>query len=156
MELAPLDDMRALDGELPPYADKGRRLLAFIIDVFVGYALGILLVMPFLILEEIGVKLLRDNADAEALYAMIFVVAISVYFSYMESSPRQATWGKYWLGMQVCDTDYSRLTFGKAFVRNIAKIGCCFTCYIGFLVIFFTKKSQTLADLVTSALVIKR
>jgi len=156
MELAPLDDLRNLDSFLPDYAGKGWRLLAFIIDMFLGYALGVLLVVPFIIMEEMGYKILSDNAEMEVFYTMIFFLAMSVYFAYMESSPRQATWGKYWLGMRVCDANYIPLTFGRAFARNVAKIGCFFTCYIGFLVIFFTPKSQTLADLVASALVVKR
>ena len=92
----------------------------------------------------------------ELMASFFFLLSSWLYFAYMESSARQATWGKYWLGLKVLNTQQEQISFGKASLRHLGRVACFFTLYVGFLIVFFTAKRQTLADIIAQTLVIKR
>ena len=77
------------------------------------------------------------------------------YFAGMESSFRQATYGKMMLGVKVVDEDGFRISFWRAVGRYFAKYLSIFTLFIGFLMAAFTEKKQALHDMVAKTLVIK-
>ncbi len=156
MELVPLDDLRVVNSDTPQYASYAKRLLAFIIDIVLAYAVGIVAVIPFIGLEDLGLAFFKDKVVAELVYVVAAFSGMAFYFVYMESSARQATWGKYWLGLKVCDLYHRRIDVGQAILRHLARIGSFFTCYIGFLIIFFNRQRRTLPDYVASTLVLNR
>ena len=82
--------------------------------------------------------------------------AAFVYFAVMESSRRQATFGKMAMGVMVTDRNGARLNFPRAFLRNIAKLVSMITLGIGFLMAGWTQKKQALHDMIAEALVVSR
>jgi len=73
----------------------------------------------------------------------------------MESSAKQATYGKLILHIKVCDLLGYRVSFGRATGRNFAKIFSVMTLFIGYLLSFFNKQQQCLHDMVAGTLVMK-
>jgi len=91
---------------------------------------------------------------ALSLFALIPLVNL-VYHVLMESSPKQATYGKQLLKIKVCDMQGSRLTLNHALGRNVVKLLSVLTLFVGYLMAFFNKQQQCLHDKVAETLVIK-
>jgi uncharacterized RDD family membrane protein YckC len=87
---------------------------------------------------------------------MLALLAQWLYFAIMESSERQATFGKQIMGLKVTDMDGQRLTFARASGRFFAKIISGMTLGIGFIIAAFTEKKQALHDMIAGTLVMKR
>ncbi len=89
-----------------------------------------------------------------------FIIAIFVlqilYFSYFESSAKQATFGKQIVGIYVTDMNGERISFANALGRFFAKILSGMIMYIGYIMILFTEKNQGLHDMIASTLVMQR
>jgi uncharacterized RDD family membrane protein YckC len=116
------------------YASIGRRILAFILDCLV-------LFVPLVVAGNI----------------IPFLGGILVYFFYgpvLESSPVRATLGKYWVGIQVVDIQGRRISFQAALIRNLLKLLSPVLLFIGCLMAFFTKRQQTLHDLLADTIVV--
>jgi uncharacterized RDD family membrane protein YckC len=102
----------------------------------------------------IAVGSLVDEGLATVATAIYFIGAL-LYWPIMESSARQATFGKQLLGLQVTDAAGARLSFVRALLRNIAKIISAIPLYIGFLLAAFTSRKQALHDIFTNCLVLR-
>lgn len=85
---------------------------------------------------------------------LVNVVLILLYAPLMESSRRQATVGKMVMGLQVRTVDMDRVSFLRAFMRNLAEVLCVLTLTLGYLVCLFTKRRQALHDLLTKTVVV--
>ena len=79
-----------------------------------------------------------------------------LYYGFQESSEHQATLGKRALGIIVTDLEGSRISFGRAAGRELAKILSALILLIGFFMIGFTEKKQGLHDMIAGCLVIDR
>ena len=79
-----------------------------------------------------------------------------IYGALMESSKYQATVGKLAMGIYVTDTNGSRLSFLKAFLRHIGKILSGWILFIGYIMAAFTDKKQALHDYLASSIVVKK
>jgi uncharacterized RDD family membrane protein YckC len=79
-----------------------------------------------------------------------------LYYGFQESSEHQATLGKRALGIIVTDLEGSRISFGRAAGRELAKILSALILLIGFLMIGFTERKQGLHDMIAECLVIDR
>ncbi len=79
-----------------------------------------------------------------------------LYYGLQESSVHQATLGKRALGIIVTNLEGSRISFGRAAGRELAKILSALILFIGFLMIGFTEKKQGLHDMIAGCLVIDR
>lgn len=93
-------------------------------------------------------------AFAFSLLGVIPVVKF-IYQVVMESSVKQATYGKQLAGLKVCDMQGSRLTPAHAIGRNTAKIFSVLTLFMGYLYCYFNKQQQCLHDVIAGTLVIK-
>ncbi|MEY4539105.1 MAG: hypothetical protein RLZZ306_862 [Bacteroidota bacterium] len=138
-------------------ADGGKRFIAFLIDAIL---LGVISMILFGILGAVGFMgassaetsdgagIMAAMAGAGLLIQLLsFAIQVS-YFTYFESSERQATIGKSAMGLIVADENGNRLDTTKALIRNIMRIVSSFICLIGYLMAFFTDKKQTLHDIV--------
>jgi uncharacterized RDD family membrane protein YckC len=88
----------------------------------------------------------------------LLVVIPAVKFIYqvmMESSAKQATYGKQILGIKVCDMQGNRVSFAHALGRNFAKLFSVLTFFVGYLMCFFNKQQQCLHDMIAGTLVMK-
>ncbi|MFN8287053.1 MAG: RDD family protein [Chitinophagales bacterium] len=76
-----------------------------------------------------------------------------LYFAIMESSVKQATFGKMIVGIKVGDENGERLSFGKALLRNLGKIVSSIILGIGFLMAAWEERSQALHDKIAGTFV---
>ena len=147
------------------------RFVAYLLDsVIIGFAVMVLFV-PFFFLMG-GVAMLEtlprgrgervDPAQFMAFLGLTLTlvalgsVAKWLYFAYLESGEKQATWGKQALGLYVTDLTGQRITFGRATGRFFAKfVTGLIPLGIGFIMAGFTERRQALHDMIASTLVLR-
>ena len=165
------------------YAGFWRRFFAFGIDYACFYALFFafstaVLVIAFILIVQLGglgtlfpelfaslALASAEGAEQSAVYSppplvelivwLIYVIIIFGYFAGMESSSKQATYGKRMLGLKVTDEEGYKIGFWHACGRYLAKALSFLTLFIGFLMAAFTEKKQALHDKVGKTLVIR-
>ncbi|MBI2875162.1 MAG: RDD family protein [Firmicutes bacterium] len=147
--------------ELPPSSCAGfwKRFLASLIDGMVllssGWTAGI--VIGFTLGGLLGGKGVAISAmDTMAgWFGYLIGLALNwLYFTLLESSPKQATLGKMALRIVVTDLNGGRISFGRANGRYWGKIPSAIIFLIGFIMAGFTRKKQGLHDLMAGTLVI--
>lgn len=154
------------------YAGFWLRFVAFLIDTLIlGFATIALCIPLFFILggDAILETLIRrgggrlEPAEVAAflgpllVLACIAIVVKWLYFAYLESGERQATWGKQALGIYVTDLTGNRISFGQASGRYFAKIITgLIPLLIGYIMAGFTDRRQALHDMIASCLVLRR
>jgi uncharacterized RDD family membrane protein YckC len=82
------------------------------------------------------------------------IILTFLYYPVFESSSARATPGKYWLGLRVVAENGQRLSFNQAMVRQLMRYVSGAILFFGYLMQPFTKKRQTLHDIVSGAIVI--
>jgi uncharacterized RDD family membrane protein YckC len=129
------------------YVAPGRRLVAFVIELAV---VSVLFGAGFVV----GVTL----ANGSAFFG--FVVALTLlwlYFAGFESSHVQTTFAGRLLGTRVVDLDGEPLNFSRATMRHFAMYLSAITpFFIGYLMVLWTKRRQTLHDLLARTVVVRR
>ncbi len=78
-----------------------------------------------------------------------------LYSAFLQSSSKQGTLGQMALGLKVTDIGGGRISFARATGRHFATIITGFTLTIGYLVMLFTEKRQTLHDLIAGTVVVR-
>lgn len=151
-----LEELREIFGfrkrtVMPQYfAAFDQRLLASVLDWF--------LVSGFYIIIAFTAILFIYDHDARVILAISLLCIIPltnlIYHIVMESSARQATYGKQILKIKVTDIEGKRITRGKAITRNLCKV-VSFVSIVGYLMSFFNKHQQCLHDMMTDTLVVK-
>jgi uncharacterized RDD family membrane protein YckC len=153
-----------------PYAGFWVRFVASLID---GLILGIPFLLVFLILFFLfgGFRLLARSVPGgppnAAFIGLIFswffiafafgLVAQWLYFAGMESSARQATFGKAAMSLRVTGLEGQPLTFGHASGRFFSKlISGMIPFAIGYIMAAFTEKKQALHDMIAGTLVLRK
>jgi len=146
------------------YAGFWRRLWAAFLDGVVLWALSVpFIIMWLLPLTNVNMEQyegLPSDQQMEIfgaclLYWLVTTLMEFLYFGLFESSRRRATLGRIALGIQVTDVHGNRIGLGRAFLRRIARVLSVFTFGIGFLVSLFSKRRQTLHDLLAGTLVVR-
>jgi len=87
--------------------------------------------------------------------SIISIVINWLYFAIMESGTGQATIGKKALGLKVTDLNGGQITFGQATGRYFGKILSTLIILIGFLMMLWDERKQTLHDKMAGTLVVK-
>lgn len=129
------------------YAGFWNRFLAMVLD---GFIFGI----PFyIVLPKKSV-----SASGGPAFAIIILLYAAIWgiFAAFESSKLMATPGKKAMGIIVTDLNGNRVSFGRAFGRNAAKLLSYIIILIGFLMAGLSSKKQGLHDMITGCLVIKK
>lgn len=135
------------------YSGFWRRVAASLIDSVilgvVGAILGIVL----------GVTMVSGGTDdTEVVELTGNVVGIFLgwlYYALMESSSKQATIGKMVMGIKVTDLEGNQISFARASGRHFGKIISSLILAIGYLMMLWTEKKQTLHDKMAGCLVVK-
>jgi uncharacterized RDD family membrane protein YckC len=79
-----------------------------------------------------------------------------LYFSLQESGAAQATIGKKALGLKVTNLSGDRISFGQATGRFFGKYLSAIILFIGYLMMLWDEKKQTLHDKMAGTLVLKQ
>ena len=128
-----------------------QRLLALLIDWF-------LVSTGFAIMALFAALTTHDQATRTIIAFSLMVIipfANFIYHVVMESSAKQATYGKQILKIKVTDMEGGRVTADRAARRNLFRVFSIMTFYIGYLLCFFNKKQQALHDMLARTLVVK-
>ncbi len=151
-----------------PYGGFWVRFVAYLIDSFIlGIPVMLVFIVLMFLLGGFGLMLRRNAINPRALvgplimgYLFLIVLALGVgwlYFAGMESSERQATFGKAAMSLRVTDMEGRRLSFGHASGRFFAKIISGMIPFaIGYIMAGFTAKKQALHDMIAGTLVMRR
>lgn len=123
-----------------------RRSCAYFIDIL---AL-IIVLLPFKILFTFTDLLLPFGQ------ACFFIALSLIYFAYMESSNKQATFGKQFLNLKVVNLNNEKISFGQALLRNVARLINIPTYSLCYLPILFTKHHQGVHDIIARTTVVSK
>jgi uncharacterized RDD family membrane protein YckC len=137
---------------IPQYfAGLDQRMLAGALDLLA--ISGIFIILGF---TAVLVITDRESRLAIALSLLVLIpVTNFIYHVVMESSDKQATWGKQVLKIKVCDMEGKRISTATALVRNFCKLFSFLPLFIGYLLIFFNKQQQCAHDMIAGTLVMK-
>jgi uncharacterized RDD family membrane protein YckC len=150
-----------LDGDFR-YATFISRVLATAIDLLFMAPLAVLLAIAFTAAPPVGgAKIyygMFTQADMNNSIQMTFFVFLAgwPYFTFMESSRFQGTAGKIILGLKVTDLRGERIGWLRANGRYFGRWLSYLPLFFGFLMPLFTKRKQTLHDMVSGCLVLKK
>lgn len=86
---------------------------------------------------------------------LIQLVIYVAYFGYFESSAKQATWGKQALKIKVTTLEGGRISVGQAVGRYFGRILSTIILLIGYFMMLWDDKKQTLHDRLAGTLVVK-
>ncbi|MAT56365.1 MAG: hypothetical protein CMF23_00175 [Ignavibacteriae bacterium] len=167
-------------GYVEKYAGFWKRFVAYIIDEIILGLIRTIFIVPVVIFTSFSLAPFFEerydqnfvlsnfpedlNGSEIAVGFMVFAVAVSIilialisgwlYYAIMESSQKQATFGKIVLSIKVTDVEGNRISFGRASARYFAKILSSIFFYIGYIMAAFTEKKQALHDILSQCLVI--
>ncbi len=163
-----------MHNKIYPYAGFWKRVAAALIDRLI-LAIPCLLVAGLLLAPLIPSVLSAISAASAAgtkvnlppdmvaslnwrgyFLQLLNIVIYWLYFAYMESGPRQATWGKRALGIKVVGADGNRISFARATGRRFASFVSGIPMYFGFFMAGFTQKRQALHDLMADTYVVQK
>jgi uncharacterized RDD family membrane protein YckC len=151
---------------VPNYGGFWRRFWSYLLDRFflgvVFTPVGFMVLVPLLATQS------TDWTDTDlppetvsALLGAILTIAFLaflgswLYYALMQSSSRQATLGQLALGLRVTDVEGRRISFARASGRHFATVLTGLTLGIGYLMVLFTTRKQSLHDLVAGTLVVR-
>ena len=103
-------------------------------------------IIDSLVLGVVGAVLGVIFARAEGLLVILGIIVNLSYFACLESSDKQATFGKRAMGIIVVDAQGNRMSTGQAWGRTLSKILSSVIMSIGYLMVAFTEKKQGLHD----------
>jgi uncharacterized RDD family membrane protein YckC len=138
-------------------AGFSKRFFAHLFDIIILYIIIILSVFIFAVIYGLFITTdeITDEIPEYLVYGFSFVI-FWLYYTLMESSPKQATIGKQSMGIFVTDINGDRLSFKAASSRNCSKIIFNFALGISFITMFFTEKNQSLHDITSRTLVVQK
>jgi uncharacterized RDD family membrane protein YckC len=129
-------------------ASPWRRLVAFLVDIFLIVVLEIVLRITLA-----GVILVNTTPVQDRLFSLVLIWAYYVTFTALYG----ATPGKMLLGIRVVKSDGRPVDWLTALMREVVgKTLSTLLLYLGYLWAFFHPKRQTWHDLIANTLVIHR
>jgi uncharacterized RDD family membrane protein YckC len=153
------------------YAGFWLRFVAYLIDSIILGLVLVALLIPFALMTGVASQLqfaarhpnVQNPAGAAAVGLTILVMIVLaivlpwLYHAYLESGPKQATWGKQAIGLYVTDLSGNPVTFARASGRFFAKIITgLIPLAIGYIMAAFTERRQALHDMIAGCLVLRR
>ncbi len=154
-----------------PYASFWRRLMALSIDI-------VLLVLIYAGFDSAGLSLGEFVEGGRTLESpegfaiswswdtgqyvfspvgnMVALTVAWLYFAGLEQSSWQATPGKMALLLRVTDLEGQRINWRAATLRFFGRFISLWTIMIGYIMAAFTKRKQTLHDMIAGTVVLKR
>jgi len=139
------------------YAGFWQRFAALIIDLIVLRILDAM-IHNFVGGSNFYYELIKERHTSLSAVSNELIYAISewAYKALLESSPFQATLGKMAMGIIVTDTHGNPISFGRATGRFFAKYISTITLLIGYFMMLWDDRKQTLHDKIAGTLVVKK
>lgn len=125
---------------------------AFIDSIIIAVAATIIEVVIDSIASEKHDFLIFLGDWGNTIYSIIIGI---IYYAFLNSSSKQATWGKQALKIKVIDINGERITLYKGVVRAISEYLSFIILFIGYFMMLWDDKKQTLHDKIASTLVVK-
>ena len=147
------------------YGTVQQRILAFILDgMILLIVLGVIEAVGLPVFDDIGINEVVVDGATEAQRQIEYsipgiVVTLALFWGYFvgfEVSKYEATPGKIAMALRVTDVEGRRVGVIRATVRHFAKFLTIATLSIGFFIAIFTRKRQTLHDLIAGCVVISK
>ena len=107
------------------YASIVRRLGAYVIDallLFVAFGLLLGSIFGLVLYLTVGFEWMRNGLLLWGYVFTIVSLPLWLYYSFFESSVRQATIGMRLLGLRVTGLKGERISFGRALLRTVVKL----------------------------------
>lgn len=136
--------------DISNFATFWQRAGAYIMDIIIQIVIAVLILIPIIVVAG------EDIVDNEGFVNILSVVVGWIYFASLESSAKQATFGKTMMGLKVVDLNGNRISFLRATGRHFARILSVLTLLIGYLMVLFTKKRQGLHDMIAGTYVLTK
>ncbi len=133
------------------YATFGGRFVARVID-------GLVMLIPGGIISYMfrtNYPSLIENIPGLVKASLASWVVTWLYFAIMESGPNQGTFGKKAIGIKVTTLNGGQLTFMQASGRYFGKLLSGLIIYIGYFMMLWDDRNQTLHDKMAGAVVVK-
>ena len=138
IHLSPESEVTLFLNEPVVYASFWQRFAAALID-------GLILMIPNFLLQY-----LTGTAGL-----ILSLVMVWLYCALQESGANQATIGKKSMGLKVTTEDGERLSFGQATGRHFGKWISGILLLIGYFMMLWDERKQTLHDKMAGALIVK-
>lgn len=153
-----------------PYAGFWRRAVALMIDSIILSIPAVLLYALIMLSITLGLasrqNALSQSGDASLagalavvggtfFFQVAFFVLFWLYFAFMESGKKQATFGKRVMGIKVVGANGERISFARATGRFFGKYVSGLILNFGYCMAGFTKKRQALHDLMAETYVVQ-
>lgn len=103
--------------------------------------------------------LLEGSFFSEELFGISWFANLAIgwlYYSLQESGKAQATLGKRALNIKVTDTSGGRISFGQATGRHFARYLSMIILFIGYFMMLWDTRKQTLHDKLANTLVVSQ
>ena len=145
------------------YASFWKRVVAFVIDNILAAIPASLICIPLLLWQGSAFSNAPQEEQALHVGAMFLIyilwqllgaVSMWLYYAFLESSPRQATFGKQLMKIKVISKQGQRISFARASGRFFAKILSYLTLYVGFLMAGLTNRKRALHDYIAETYVV--
>ena len=154
-ELAPLEPPRTglMSSGAPAattitlYGGFWRRVAAYLIDNFICF-------VALLVIAIATGEMSQPEGHSSRVFLISVVLVPWLYTAILESGSRQATLGKLAVGIKVTDLAGNRISFARASGRYFAEWINSFTLGIGYLLAAFTRRRQSLHDIIASTVVV--
>jgi uncharacterized RDD family membrane protein YckC len=143
------------------FAGFWKRFAAYLIDtIILGICGGIIGGVIGAIIGFVMGSMRMDMNSITTVSGVIgFIIGLCLnwlYFTILESSTRQSTFGKLALGIIVTDLQGNRISFGRANGRYWSKYISSLILMIGYIMAAFTEKKQALHDSIAGTLVVNK
>jgi uncharacterized RDD family membrane protein YckC len=142
----------ALREEVPVYGGFWRRLIGLTLDSLVLF-FPLATFRVFLGLDMMGEW--KPDSTAWWIASWVEVVLCWLYGAWMISGPARGTLGMQVMDLQVTRLHGERVSFGRATARYLAQFLSALTLMVGYLMQVFTRRRQTLHDLVSGTVVVR-
>lgn len=147
------------------YGTVQQRILAFILDgMILLIVLGVIEAVGLPVFDDIGITEVVVDGATEAQRQIQYsipgiVITLALFWGYFvgfEVSKYEATPGKIAMALRVTDMEGRRIGVIRSTVRHFAKFLTIATLSIGFFIAIFTRKRQTLHDLIAGCVVVSK
>ncbi|MFN9369246.1 MAG: RDD family protein [Planctomycetia bacterium] len=139
------------------YAAFLPRVGAALLDGLFMIVLALTLQVGVPVLCSVLLGMQEAGLGAAVMLGWLGTICLSIlYYVGYEASAKQGTWGKQALGIKVADMQGRRITIGRALGRFFAKLLSNMTGGIGYMLPLFTKRKQTLHDMICGCLALKK